>query len=59
MICETKIFIFKHFDMKDLDEVLYVLGLKIYKYEIRVLWGFHNKHILVKFSRDMIWNTGN
>jgi Reverse transcriptase (RNA-dependent DNA polymerase) len=28
---ETKKIIFKHFDMKDLDEASYVLGLKIHR----------------------------
>jgi Reverse transcriptase (RNA-dependent DNA polymerase) len=31
MMCETKKFLFKHFDMKDLGEASYVLGLKIYR----------------------------
>jgi Reverse transcriptase (RNA-dependent DNA polymerase) len=31
MIRETKKFLFKHFDMKHLDETSYVLGLKIHR----------------------------
>jgi Reverse transcriptase (RNA-dependent DNA polymerase) len=38
MMCETKKFIFKYFDIKDFGEALYVLGLKIH--------GDRNKSIL-------------
>jgi Reverse transcriptase (RNA-dependent DNA polymerase) len=36
---ETKKFLFKHFDMKDLGEASYVLGLKIHRYRNKGILG--------------------
>jgi Reverse transcriptase (RNA-dependent DNA polymerase) len=51
MMCETKKFLFKHFDMKDLGEALYVLGLKIYRDQNKDILGLSQQAYIHKILK--------
>ena len=46
---ETKKFFFKNFEMKDMGETSYVIGIEIFHDRSQGLLGCLKKHILIKF----------
>jgi Reverse transcriptase (RNA-dependent DNA polymerase) len=48
---ETKKFLFKHFDMKDLGEASYVLGLKIHRYRNKGILGLSQQTYIDKILK--------
>jgi Reverse transcriptase (RNA-dependent DNA polymerase) len=51
MMREAKKFIFKHFDMKDLDEISYVLGLKIHRDRNKGILGLSQQAYIDKILK--------
>jgi Reverse transcriptase (RNA-dependent DNA polymerase) len=51
MMCETKKFIFKHFDIKDLGKALYVLGLKIHRDRNKGILGLSQQAYIDKILK--------
>ena len=48
MLRETKRFLFRHFDMKDLGEASYVLGLKIHRDRTKGILGLSQQAYIDK-----------
>jgi hypothetical protein len=56
MLYETKNFLSSNFDMKDLGEASYVLGIEIHQDRTKGVLGLsHKKHILRKCLQGTIW----
>jgi Reverse transcriptase (RNA-dependent DNA polymerase) len=51
IMCETKNFFFNHFDMNNLDEVLYVLGLKIHRDRNKSILGLSQQAYIDKILK--------
>jgi Reverse transcriptase (RNA-dependent DNA polymerase) len=51
MMRKTKKFLFKHFDMKDLDEASYVLGLKIHRDRNKGILGLSQQAYIDKILK--------
>ena len=49
---EVKHFLSKNFDMKDINDASYVIGIKILGIDIEVFWVYHKKPISIRFWRD-------
>ena len=46
MLHETKNFLSSNFDMKDLGEASYILGIEI---GLKVCWDYHKRHTLSEY----------
>jgi hypothetical protein len=44
MLLEIKRFLSFNFDMKDLDEALFVLGIEIHRDRRKKYWDYHKRH---------------
>jgi hypothetical protein len=44
LLLEIKIFLFSNFDMKDLDEASFVLGIEIHRDRRKGYWDYHIRH---------------
>jgi hypothetical protein len=54
---ETKRFLSSNFDMKDLGDASYVLGMEIHQDRTKSVLGYLQGHILRKCLRDIIYTT--
>jgi hypothetical protein len=54
LLLETKSFLSSHFDMKDLGEASYVLGIEIHRDRRKVVLGLSQNHTKKKFLRNLI-----
>jgi hypothetical protein len=54
LLLETKGFLFSHFNMKDLGEASYVLGIEIHRDRRKGVLGLSQKSYIEKFLRNLI-----
>jgi hypothetical protein len=55
MLHETKGFLSSNFDMKDLGEASYVLGIEIHRGRPKRVLGLSQRAYIEKCSRDLTW----
>ena len=49
LLSETKRFLYNNFEMKDMGEAYYVIGIEIFRDRSQGLLGLSRMHILIKF----------
>ena len=57
LLNDTKRFLSKHFEMKDMGETFLFLGFRSQGIEENGYLVYHRKHILKKYLKGSIWNT--
>lgn len=55
MLHETKNFLSKNFEMKDMGEASYVIGIEYSEIDHVDCWDCLRKHILIKSWKDLEW----
>ena len=53
MLHETKRFLSKNFEMKDLGNASSMLGIQIYRNRSHSILAYHKRHILIKCLVDL------